>query len=89
MAKEKSIIAKQLPDTNEVKKVKPIIKSVTVTPMDNKDVHEDIEIPNGYAYVVPLIDGREDTTQAFFYPLRNVDKIYGNERFVIKKKGNQ
>lgn len=85
---DKKVIAKQV--ESDPPKVKPIIKQTTVTHAENKDVHRDVEIPLGYAYVVPLIDGNEDTTQAFFYPIKNVNKIYGNtERFVIKKKANQ
>lgn len=88
MDKEKKVIPTQA--KTEAPKVKPVIKQQTVTHAENKDLHPDIEIPNGYAYVVPLIDGREDTTQSFFYPLRSVHKVYGNtERFVIKKKDNQ
>lgn len=90
----KKIIAKQVEQTIESTekplKVKPvIIKHQTVAPAQNTEVHADIEIPEGHAYVVPLIDGREDQTQAFFYPLRNVNKVFGNaDRFIIKKKTN-
>lgn len=67
------------------------ITPVSVTPKKLSSVQKEIEPPDGHALVFPLdSEGNPIQGKWFFYPLRNVEKIYGNkDKFLIKKKANQ
>lgn len=65
---------------------KKILKPVTVEQVSFAESQEVI-IPSGNAFIVPIINGKEDMEQGFFVSIFTADKYYSNaDKYVIKKK---
>ena len=70
--------------TNQPKKITPVAVEAT-----HVSSQQQVDIPNGRAFIIPIKNGAERPDLGFFFSERDAEKFYGDtEKYAIKKKIN-